>query len=266
MTHIEGGFNTDGDFISPISQVVNGEADFGLADSDELILARANGEPVVAIATIYQANPLAFMSLAENNIQRPEDLEGKRVTGTGLGITALLNSQELTDKVTYIERADFSNDALLSGEVDAIDVFVTNQPITLENEGVEYNLILLSDYGIDIYANVIFTTEAMLLESPDVVERFLDSVLSGYQLAIEDPQAATEESVKQSDTLVLEFEAESMLRSIPLIAPVDSPPGMMTEASWEYTYSVMLNQGLINEDLDISKVYTMDVLNAVYSE
>ena len=44
---------------SPIEAVVQGQADFGITSADTLLAARANGAPVVAIATIYKRSPVA---------------------------------------------------------------------------------------------------------------------------------------------------------------------------------------------------------------
>jgi ABC-type nitrate/sulfonate/bicarbonate transport system substrate-binding protein len=148
---IEGGFDADGKFIDPISQVVSGKADFGMVDGNTLLTARANGASVVAIATIYQRNPVAFISLAEKNIIKPQDLIGKKLaidleTATGISYLALLASQGIDpSQVNQVPRTSFTNDQLTSGEVDVLDAFVTNQPIQLELAGYSLNTILASD-------------------------------------------------------------------------------------------------------------------------
>ena len=93
-----GGFDEDGNFISPVDKVLSGEADFGVLSGDLLLANRAEGKPLVAIASIYQRSPAAFASLAKNNIKRPSDLVGKTVmidlgSATGLVYKALLSSQ-----------------------------------------------------------------------------------------------------------------------------------------------------------------------------
>lgn len=267
-----GGFDEDGNFISPVQQVLDGEADFGVLSGDQILAGRAAGQPLVAIATIYQRSPAGFASLAENNIQRPSDLVGKTVmidleSATGLIYKALLSSQGIDyDSVNTLPRTDFTNDPLINGDVDVLDVFITNQPVALAQQGIDINLILASDYGIDIYTNVIFTTEDMIANNPDLVERFIRATLLGTQSAIDTPEEAASLSVTYNDTLDLESETESMQRSLPLLKPAGTQVGMMTPEVWELTHSILLDQGVLSEPLNVDEVYTMKFLDAIYGE
>ena len=267
---VAGGFDEEGNFIFPIDKVLSGDTDFGLIGGDQLLLARADGAPLVAIAVIYQRSPVVLMSLAESEILQPEDMIGETIaidlqSATGLSFLAMLNLLEIElEDINVVERTDFTNDMLTSGEVDILDGFVTNQPVALELEGYELNLIFPSDYGVDLYTNVIFTTEEMIAEQPEVVEAFLRATLSGFQAAVDNPQRAAELSVEYNDTLSLEAETESMYRSVPLLNPVGSEPGMMRAEDWEFMHEILLEAGVLEEELDIEAAYTMQFLDAIY--
>jgi NitT/TauT family transport system substrate-binding protein len=182
---------------SPIDQVVTGKAQFGITSADNVLLARAAGKPVVAIATIYQRSPVAFVSLTKSSITKPQDFINKTVIvdlkgTTGIIYRALLASQSINEaRVKTQPRADYTNDALLNGQADVIDAFINNQPVQLKQQGYDINVVLPSDYGIDLYANVIFATEEMIKTQPDVVEAFVRATTLGMQRAIQDPEAAT---------------------------------------------------------------------------
>lgn len=267
----EGGFDAGGNFISSISEVTSGAADFGLTGVDDLLAARANGAPLVAIGVIYQRNPMVFMSLAENEIVQPEDLIGKTVsiTAPGLNFIAMMNFLDIDlEEIDVVFRQDFSNDPLINGDVDVLDAFVTNQPVALELEGYELNLIFPSDYAIDIYTNVIFTTEEMIENQPDAVERFLQATLQGLQDAINDPQLAAEltSSISGDNTLSLEFHVESMHRSLPLLNPMNSQPGVMDQDAWEFAHEILLEEDILNEAVDVDTAYTLEFLDAIYGD
>src|SRR5258706_1766347 len=83
-----GGFSSKG-YIDPIAQVVNGTVDFGVTGATAIIQARAQGQPVVGIATILQRSPLAILSLANSGIRRPQDLIGRRVAVADGGASQL---------------------------------------------------------------------------------------------------------------------------------------------------------------------------------
>lgn len=257
---------------SPIDQVVNGKVDFGITSADTLLSARAKGAPVVAVATIFQRSPVAFISLAEKTITRPQDLVGKKVLvhfdgTTGLVYKALLAAQGIDpSKVEGVPRTDFSNKQLLDGEVDASDAFITNQPVLLAQEGYQLNAILASDYGIDVYANVIFTSEATIANKSELVERFLRATMQGMQSAVQDPKGAAALAVARNPKLKLEAETESMNRSLPLLNPAGGRPGIMRPEDWETTHQILLDQGILEKPLDPKAAYNLSFLEKVYSK
>jgi NitT/TauT family transport system substrate-binding protein len=69
-------FVPGGSGIDILAPVLAGTAQFGVMSADELILARAAGKPVKAIATVYQRSPVTFISLAAKNIKTPQDFVG----------------------------------------------------------------------------------------------------------------------------------------------------------------------------------------------
>ena len=257
---------------SPIDQVVAGKAQFGLTSADNVLLARAAGKPVVAIATIYQRSPVAFVSLSKNQITKPQDFIDKTVVvdlkgTTGIIYRALLASQSIDEaKVKTQPRADYTNDALVSGKADVIDAFINNQPVQLKQQGLDINVVLPSDYGIDLYANVIFTTEEIIKTQPDLVEAFVRATTRGMQQAIQDPDAATRLTLARGTNLNPASEAESMRLALPLMNPAGSRPGMMTAESWQAAYQILRDQGLLTQDLDVQQAYSLVFLNKAYGQ
>ncbi|MBZ0285104.1 MAG: ABC transporter substrate-binding protein [Anaerolineae bacterium] len=269
-TLLGGGFDENGAFIDPVQKVVDGQADFGILSGDRLLIERAAGKPLVAIASIYQRSPVAFISLAENNIIRPQDLIGKTVSvdlasSTGIAYLALLAAQGIDPAdVNFIPRTDFTNEPLLSGAVDVIDVFINDQPVHLELQGHQLNKILITDYGLDFYANVIFTTEEMIATRPDVVERFLRATLNGMEAYVQNPERGAQLSVSYNAALELASETESAQRSVPLLNPPNSSLGMMKPELWEFTRQILLEQNLLTGEVDLESAYTLSFLNRIY--
>jgi NitT/TauT family transport system substrate-binding protein len=150
-----GGFGASG-YIEPIAQVVSGTVDFGVTGAAGIIQARAEGKPVVAIATILQRSPLAIFSLAKSGIHRPQDLVGRRVAvadgGAAQLYNTLLKSQHIDPAtVKTVPRTSFGIDPLAKGEVDAMVAWVINEGVQLDEAGLKTNVMLLSDYGVDSY-------------------------------------------------------------------------------------------------------------------
>jgi len=146
---IEGGFK-DGKYIVPIDQVLNNTVDFGMGSASDILVARSQGKSIVALASIMQRSPLAVITLAKSNVQRPTDLIGKKVAvsdgGANQVFTTLLTSQGIDPtKVNTIPRATFGVDPLLKGDVDALVGWVINEGVQVREAGQEPSFMLMSD-------------------------------------------------------------------------------------------------------------------------
>ena len=82
-------------------RVAQGTVQFGMASGDSMLLARAQGLPVVTVATNNQRFPTVFFSKADANIKTPADLKGKSVGIPGhfgasyIGLLALLYANQM---------------------------------------------------------------------------------------------------------------------------------------------------------------------------
>ena len=50
----------------------------------------------------------------------------------------------------------------------------------------------LPDYGVDLYADTLFTTEKMLKEQPELVKKFVAATVQGWTDAVADPEEAAQ--------------------------------------------------------------------------
>jgi NitT/TauT family transport system substrate-binding protein len=263
-----GGF-VNGTYVDAASEVASGKADFGLTGDYTLIQARAEGKPLVAIGAMLQRNPTAIISLAKNNIRRPQDLVGHKVSvadgGARLLYNALLTTQKIDPStINTIPRKNFGIEPLLNGEVDAIVGWIINEAILVRQAGQEPNVILLSDYGIEAYNNVLFTTEKMIKEKPEVVGRMLTAVVQGLQDVLNNPQQAVDHTVAYGKDLKREDQLARLMAMIPLLAPAGSKPGMMDEKTWQATYQMELDQKFLTKPVDITGAYTLSFLKQIY--
>jgi NitT/TauT family transport system substrate-binding protein len=269
---VNGGFDKDGTPIDQMQRVASGQADFGMASADQLLVARSKGAPIVAIATFYQRSPIAWVSLADKNITKPQDFIGKKIFvdvnsgSTGIAYAAMMSSLGIDrSTITEVPADDFSLKPLTSGRVDVITAFVNNQPVQLQLQGYKVNVILASDYGIDTYANVIFTTQDMIDKHPDEVQHFLNATLKGIQAAVSNPQDAVLATVAQSSDLNQESESNSMTQALPLFKPAGTEVGIMSDSVWSYIADTMVKQNLLPADTDVKGAYTLEFLNKVYA-
>ncbi len=231
--------------------------------------ARAKGQPVVAVAAMAQRSPEAILSLGKSNIRKPQDLIGHKVSVADGGATMLFNAllrAENIDpaKITVVPRTDFGLDPLLKGDVDALLGWTINEGVQLKQSGQDINVILLSDYGVESYNTLLFTTEQMLKDKPEVVQKFLSATLQGISDVAANPDQAVDYVMAYGKNLDRKSQAASLQPLLPLINPSGSKPGMMDDITWKASYQMGIDQQLVDKSLDIASVYTLNFLKNIY--
>ncbi|HED24119.1 MAG TPA: ABC transporter substrate-binding protein, partial [Firmicutes bacterium] len=185
---------------SVVQMVSASQAEFGVSYQEEVTYARLSGMPVVSIAAVIQHNTSGFASLGERGIKTPADFEGKSYGGWGspveeATIKALMDRYDADfEKVEIITTGEVDSLIVIDREADFAWIYYGWTGIEAELKGMELNFIELGkeDPALDYYTPVLITSEALISENPDLIERFMRAVGRGYRLAIENPAEAAE--------------------------------------------------------------------------
>jgi NitT/TauT family transport system substrate-binding protein len=245
-----------------------GELSFAIVSGEQVLLARAQGLPVVYVMAWYQKYPVAVAALADSGINSPEDLRGRRIGLPGLyganyiGLRALLSAVGLSESDVTLDSIGYTQvESLAAGQDDAVSVYSANEPIQLEARGYDINVFQVADY-IDLVANGLLTNEQMIRDHPEVVRGMVRAILRGIEFTITDPQAAYQislqyvENLAQADQTV---QAQVLATSITLWQG-DTPLGYSDLQSWQNMQTVLLDMGLLSSELDLSQAFTNDFL------
>ncbi len=174
----------------PIKVVMAGEAEFGVSDM-EVFQGYQEGKPLVALGVVFQHSPYVIISLRKSNISRPSDLAGRSVMFAGnqgqMEIFAMLQSEGIQPGSLRVVPHSFDLNDLLTGKVDAISAYLTDEPFALRERGAELSLIRPANYGIDFYGDLLFTTASFASSQPDLTERFRKASFRGWDYAMEHP-------------------------------------------------------------------------------
>ena len=248
-----------------VQMVTGGNEQFGVTGADQILIARSKGVPVVALAVIYRRNPFVLFSLAESGIKAPTDYVGRNV-GVKIGgneeliYRAVLAKSEINkSKLTEIP-VKFDITPLLTGTVDVWPGYLINEVLAAKEKGFEVNVVYPSDFGIDLYADTLFTTEKMLKEKPDLVKKFVAATLKGWNTAISSPEEAAKITLKYGDKLTYEHELAMMKSSLQLLTPDSKPVGYMDESGWSSAQKLLLGAGFQKQPVDIAKAFTAQAM------
>ncbi len=252
-----------------IDAVAQGRALFGITGADELIMARKKGLPLKAFAVIYKINPVVAYSLKESGITKPQDFIGKTIgleRGTNVDTLYYAMMAKLGIDRNKIKEVGVGYDAseLLAGKIDVSTGYIGNEPQQVLKAGREVNTILMADYGVDMYADVLFAKEDTLKNNPMLVEKFLRATLKGWTYAIENEEEAVDITLKYTTDGEKSHEAYMLMTSIPLINTGDSFLGWMEKTKWQNVQNILLEQKIIDEAVNIDDAYTMQFLENIY--
>jgi len=253
--------------MDPLVELAEGRAQFGLSRGASLVTAKAAGQDVLAIGTVFRKDPLFIMSLTKNHITTPQDLTGKTIA-VNLGdinnfreiqFVAMMDTLGIDTSTMKFVVVDNANPLgqLQSGGADAITgLFATNDLVTARMEGGDVAAIYYNDYGVAFYVNAIFGNSKFVEQNPDLTRRFMRATLRGYQYALEHPEEAVAATLKYDETLDAEIQAAQMAAQIPLIDTGDQPIGWMDEQVWQSTVDILMNSGFIPSAIDVQSLYT----------
>ena len=109
--------------LSPVSEVVNGNADYAVTGSD-LLINFTEGQLVKVLGAIFQHSPYVVISQANKNIISPADLTGKTILRAENQGFAELKALALKygiplDSMTFKEHR-WNNQDILNGYADAM--------------------------------------------------------------------------------------------------------------------------------------------------
>ena len=212
----------------PVEEVLAGRAQYGEANS-ELLLHYLKGEPLVALAAIFQHSPSVLLTRTDSGIRTPQDLIGKRVMMVGgsedVDFLAMLANEGVDPKKLRILPSSYDIHDLINGKTDVFNAYLTNEPYVLQEQHIEAHTIQPINYGVDFYSDVLFTTQYELRQHPERVKAFREASLRGWEYAMQHKQEIIELIEKhyhpEKSRAHLEFEAAAMESLIqPTLIPI----------------------------------------------
>ena len=114
------------------------------------------------------------------------------------------------------------------------------------------------DYGINFYADTLFTTEEMINNHPDVVKAFVAASIAGWEKALENPDEAVTATLKVNSSLDREHQTKFLELSLPLIN--DGQIGFSEKERWNQMQEILLDQNLLSNPINIDQVFSNNFL------
>lgn len=212
--------------LDAIPKVATGAFPVGFADINSLVrfLDQNPDAPVTGVMMVYDKPPFAVVGRHSRGVSEPKDLEGRVLgapppDGAWAQFPAFASANDLDMDAITVEPVGFPTrePMLAEGRVDAVTGFSFSVYLNLVRLGVEPEdiaVLLMADYGLDLYGNVIIANTDYAAENPEHVTGFIRAVAEGWKDAIADPEAAIDSLIRRNPAASAEIELQRLQFSI----------------------------------------------------
>jgi putative hydroxymethylpyrimidine transport system substrate-binding protein len=262
---------TPSDPSAPIRQVAAGRADLAISYQPEVILARNEGLPVIAVAALASEPLTSLVSLRDGSpIREPRDLRGARVATAGIPyqrayLESILDQAGLSlDDVEQVDVGLTLLPALLGGRVDAVlGMFWNIEGVELERRGERPIIQPVDELGIPPYDELVLVANSdRVADDPDAIRLFIAALERGTREAAESPSAAARAVLEANPDLSPPLTEAQVRATLPALTshPKGHPYGYMRPSRWGEFAGFFADAGLVERRFGASELLTNELL------
>jgi len=241
--------------------------DFGVADIAAVMTARARQNvPVKAIAVVYNQSPHSLFVLKSSGIDDFKGLEGKRI-GITPGNSHKFYFPEVANRAgtdaTKISWVNMDGAAmatqLIAKNLDAAPFYSIHhyyQNKAAAKAGEEIVVLPFVEAGFRIFSASIVTSDKMIAEKPDLVQRFLTAIRNSFEWANENSQEACELHIKRIPEVALDDCIGSLKAALQFVFNEHADKhgwGMTSDERLDFTWKVVASAQKLPADWSASQ-------------
>jgi NitT/TauT family transport system substrate-binding protein len=234
-----------------------GNEKFGYGPAVAAAQAVSQGLPVKVVALYQTSAPMGVIAFPDTPLKAPKDIEGKRLAisvgetfGDMIRPFARVNNVDLGQVQLIQMDASARTMQFLTRKIDVMSVYLSNELPQIEKRaGVKFNVIKVTDFGLNVLGSSMYVSNAFAEQSPETVKKLLRATAKGYRDAMANPKEAARLMEKhmvvpeQPDVLDQQVEATVVSTN----APAGKPIGWQTEADWQANLNLLKETGGITD-------------------
>jgi NitT/TauT family transport system substrate-binding protein len=242
-----------------------GRVQFGVANADDVLIARNQDVKLVALMAPIQDGPRCIMVRADSGITSFEQL--KNITlqiDSARPYVPFLKSKGLLDDSVKLAPYFGSVAQLVAGPGYAAQGYNFSEPFMARQQGVEVNQLMMSEIGYNPYASLLVATSDYATANGDVCKRMVQASAEGWVKYLSDPGQTNEAILKANkqglEKAALEFGVEA-LKPLCMKDGEPSRVGQMSLERWKQLADTLVELKLIDRaKVDVNASFRADLL------
>ena len=252
--------------------LVAGKVDFFMgANMIQALDAVKEGVPTLAVASMFQKDPIVYMSHPGVGLDRIEDLS--KASAYFVGKDNLVTvfqwaKQTFGFREEKVKPYSFNPAPFIADRTSVQQGYLTSEPYEVEKQGgFKPNVFLVADYGYDSYSTTIETRAEIVASKPDLVQRFVDASAVGWYKYLYGDNAAANALIKRDNPEITDGQIAFSIAQMKAHGVVDSGDslkagiGAMTDERMKSFFDKMAKAGVVDAKLDYRKSYTLQFVN-----
>lgn len=252
--------------------LIAGKVDFFMGPNMiQAMDAVKQGVPTLAVASMFQKDPVVYMSHPGVGLDKIGDLA--KANAYFLGKDNLVTVFQWA-RQTFGFREDrvkpyaFNPAPFIADKMSVQQGYLTSEPYEVEKQGgFKPNVFLLADHGYDSYSTTIETRSDIVAGKPDLVQRFVDASIVGWYNYLYGDNTAANALIKKENPDITDGQIAFSIARMKEHGVVDSGDslklgiGAMTDARMKSFFDKMVKAGVVDAKLDYKKSYTLQFVN-----
>ena len=256
-----------------VNEVDQGLFDFGNADVLAVVLNRSNGGQTRMIGVVNSRWPGGLCYVNERHqLREPSDLQGLTLGGgpsspVQVIIPMWLERNGLPRDSVQLMQLDpaIVTNSLIEETIDVSECWLgASMPIfhkRAAEAGLTIGWLEYSKFNFDVYGIGLVTSDRLIENRPDVVQRFVQAAYRGYAYMIANPEEAAEIIVESHPALDRAIVLAQLRQTIDLFGDT-AVMGWLEEEKIAGTLDILRSAYAIDESITSGDIYTTAFLNS----
>lgn len=227
--------------------------------------------PTVTVGAIFQKEPQVLIAHPDQGYEKFEDLKKSPaifLSKDGLASYYQWMIAEFGFTEAQVKPYTFNPQPFLADKKSVMQGYLSSEPYAIESTAkIKPKVFLLADYGFDTYSTLIETRTELAEKNPDMVQRFVDATIIGWNNYLYGDNKAANALIKKDNPEMTDDKIDVGVKLMRDRGMVDSGDtitmgiGAMSDARMKSFFDKMVKAGVVKSSVDYKKSYTLKFVN-----